>query len=89
MSDAGYIISHMFTNLSMPYLGSSAFETVLGFGLIILLYGIQILQFKGLFSIYMSPSATYVSIRWLGYAALLILIAWLGVSSEQFIYFQF
>ena len=90
LGDAGYILAHMFTGWSkMPYLGTSAFETVLGIGLIVLLYFIQILQYRGVVSIYMSSSSVPRSLRWVGYAMLLIMIAMFGVSSEQFIYFQF
>ncbi len=90
MNDAGFILSNMFKGWDkMPYLGISAFETVLGLALIMLLYLIQVLQYRGMFSIYMSPSRVPVSLRWLGYASLIILIALLGVSSKQFIYFQF
>ena len=46
--DAWHIITHMFTGWDrLPYLGSSAFETVLGFVLIMLLYAIQILAIPG------------------------------------------
>ena len=88
--DAWHIITHMFTGWDrMPYLGSSAFETVLGFALILLLYAIQILQYRGVASIYMGPTVVPRSLRWAGYALLLVMIAMFGVSSEQFIYFQF
>ena len=90
IQDAFYITSHMFTGLNrMPYLGSSAFDTVLNFTLILLLYTIQILQYKGLFSIYYTPSQTSPYLRYLGYAILLLLIGLLGVNSREFIYFQF
>jgi len=88
--DAWHIITHMFTGWDrMPYLGSSAFETVLGFALVLLLYAIQILQYRGVASIYMGPTMVPRSMRWAGYALLLVMIAMFGVSSEQFIYFQF
>ncbi len=88
--DAWHIITHMFTGWDrMLYLGSSAFETVLGFALILLLYAIQILQYRGVASIYMGPTMVPRSLRWAGYALLLVMIAMFGVSSEQFIYFQF
>ena len=90
MADAGYILAHMFTGWSrMPYLGPSAFETVLGFALIILLYVIQVLQYQGTVSVNMSPSAVPRPLRWAGYAMLLIMIAMFGVTSNKFIYFQF
>ena len=88
--DAWHIITHMFTGWDrLPYLGSSAFETVLGFALVLLLYAIQILQYRGVASIYMGPTMVPRSMRWAGYALLLVMIAMFGVSSEQFIYFQF
>jgi D-alanyl-lipoteichoic acid acyltransferase DltB (MBOAT superfamily) len=90
MADAAYIIKHMFTGWDrVPYLGPSAFETVLGMALIIMLYVIQILQYRGVASIYMGPSNIARPLRWVGYALLLVMIAMFGVSSEQFIYFQF
>jgi alginate O-acetyltransferase complex protein AlgI len=90
MSDAGYILKHMFTGWNkMPYLGPSAFETVLGIALIVLLYCIQLLQYRGVISIYMSPSSVPRPLRWAGYAMLLIMIAMFGVTSNKFIYFQF
>jgi len=90
IQDAFYITSHMFTGLNrMPYLGSSAFDTVLNIMLILLLYSIQILQYKGLFSIYYTPSKTPAFLRYVGYAILLVLIGLLGVNSREFIYFQF
>ena len=73
----------------MPYLGPSAFETVLGLALIILLWIIQIMQYRGVVSVNMSPSAVPRPLRWAGYALLLVMIAMFGVSSDQFIYFQF
>jgi D-alanyl-lipoteichoic acid acyltransferase DltB (MBOAT superfamily) len=90
MADAAYIISHMFTGWDrVPYLGPSAFETVLGLALIIMLYLIQILQYRGVASVYMGPSTIARPLRWAGYALLIVMIAMFGVSSEQFIYFQF
>lgn len=90
VGDAWHIVSHMFTGWGrMPWLGSSAFDTLLGLALIILLLFIQVLQYRGVVSIYMSMSAVPVSLRWAGYAIMTIMIAMLGVSAEQFIYFQF
>jgi D-alanyl-lipoteichoic acid acyltransferase DltB (MBOAT superfamily) len=90
MSDAWYIVTNMFTGWNrLPYLGSSAFETVLAFSLIILLYIIQILQYRGVVSIYMGATVVPRYLRWAGYAMLMIMIAMFGISSAQFIYFQF
>lgn len=90
VGEAGYILAHMFTGWSkMPYLGPSAFETVLGLALIILLIIIKVLQYRGVVSIYMSSSSAPRSLRWVGYALLLVMIAMFGITSDQFIYFQF
>jgi alginate O-acetyltransferase complex protein AlgI len=90
VKDAFYITGHMFTGLNrMPYLGPSAFDTALNFMLILILYAIQILQYKEIFSIYYTRSQTPAYLRYVGYAMLLLLIGILGVNSQQFIYFQF
>ena len=90
MTDAGYIIAHMFTGWSrMPYLGPSAFDTALGLALIVLLFIIQVFQYRGIVSLNAGPSAVPRPLRWAGYAMLLVMIAMFGVSSGQFIYFQF
>jgi alginate O-acetyltransferase complex protein AlgI len=90
IQDAFYIASHMFTGLNkLPYLGMSAFETILGLFLIIMLYLIQIMQYKGIFSIYYRPSLAPAYLRFAGYSLILVLIFMLGVNSQQFIYFQF
>ncbi len=90
LHQAGYIVSHMFTGWTrMPYLGSSAFETVLGLALIMLLYASQLLQYHGIISPGFTSSSIPQSFRWAGYVSMLIMIAMLGISSGQFIYFQF
>jgi D-alanyl-lipoteichoic acid acyltransferase DltB (MBOAT superfamily) len=90
VSTAWHIVTNMFTGWNrIPYLGPSAFDTILGVALILLLWFIQVLQYRGVVSIYMSKSAVPVALRWAGYAIMLVMIAMLGVSSEQFIYFQF
>ena len=90
IQDAFYITSHMFTGLNkMPWLGSSAFDTALASILILMLYAIQIMQYRGIFSLYYTPSRTPVYLRYAGYALMLIAIFILGINSKQFIYFQF
>lgn len=84
------IITRIVTDFPSPlYTGSSAFETAVGCALILLLYTIQILQYKGVVSMYFSPSRIPFQLRWVGYGLTIILIALMGVSSEKFIYFQF
>jgi len=88
--EALFIVRAIFTDFTSPiYYGSSTFDTAISFLLILLLYGIQILQYNNIVSIYFSPSSIPFVFRWAGYAVIIILIAMLGVSSEQFIYFQF
>jgi D-alanyl-lipoteichoic acid acyltransferase DltB (MBOAT superfamily) len=90
VQDALYILSNMFTELSSPlYTGSSAFDTAIAVALIALLFIVQILQYRGFIGIYYTPSKIPRAYRWIGYAFTLIMIAMLGVSSAQFIYFQF
>jgi len=90
VQQAADIILRIFTDFSLPlYTGSSAFDTAVGLVLILVLYGIQVMQYRGIVSIYFSPSRVPTPIRWAGYALSVILIALLGVGSEQFIYFQF
>jgi alginate O-acetyltransferase complex protein AlgI len=90
VQDAFYIISAMFTDLSSPlYTGSSSFDTAIGAALIVLLFIVQILQYNGVLGLYFTSSKIQRPYRWAGYAFTIILIALLGVSSAQFIYFQF
>lgn len=90
VQDAWLVIERIFTDFSTPlYLGSSAFETMLGLLLILFLFAVQILQSFGIVSIYFSPSRVPAVLRWATMAIFLLLIGLLGVSSAQFIYFQF
>lgn len=90
MHDAGYIVSHMFSGWGRKlYVGASAFEATLSMALVLMLISIQVLQYKGIISIYMRGSAIPRPVRWTAYALLIVMIAMFGVTSEQFIYFQF
>ena len=90
IDNAIYIITHMLTGFSSPlYGGSSAFDTAMGMALIGLLLVVQLFQYNGIAGIYFQPSKLHPLFRWAGYAFTIILIGMLGVSSEQFIYFQF
>jgi D-alanyl-lipoteichoic acid acyltransferase DltB (MBOAT superfamily) len=89
ISDAAYIITHFFSGLHhMPYLGSSAFETTLGLFFIIVLYVIEFINYKNSGSFDIAASMP-VTLRWATYVSLVMIILLLGISSMQFIYFQF
>lgn len=90
LSDSGYILAHMFTGWrQMPYLGSSAFETVLGCVLIVFLFIIGLFQYRGVIPVHAGTPAIPRTLRWAGYLMLMVMIAMFGVSSGQFIYFRF
>ena len=90
VSDAFFIVFRMVTDFSSQlYLGSSAFETATSMALIFLLLVVQLFQYNGVAAIYFNASRIPRPFRWAGYAFTVILIGILGVSSEQFIYFQF
>lgn len=90
VDDAFLIVSRILTDFSSTlYMGSSAFDTATGLALILLLLVVQLFQYNRIAGIYFQPSRIPRLFRWTGYAFTLILIGMLGVSSEQFIYFQF
>jgi len=90
VDDAFLIVSRILTDFSSPlYMGGSAFDTATGLALILLLLVVQLFQYNRIAGIYFQPSGIPRLLRWTGYAFTLILIGMLGVSSEQFIYFQF
>ncbi|MFC1828170.1 MBOAT family O-acyltransferase [Thermodesulfobacteriota bacterium] len=90
LSDAGLIVSRIFTDFGGPfYLGASQLTTFLSICLIGLLVFVQISQKRGWISIYFSVPRMPYQIRWAGYLGMLIGIALLGKSSNEFIYFQF
>ena len=57
--------------------------------LVVVLVMFQMAQSKGLISLYFSPSRLPVAFRFVGYTCLILGMALLGVSSSEFIYFQF
>ena len=71
------------------YAGPSQVTTGLGLFLILLLIAIQILQEKGIVSLYVSGDRWPIWIRWPAYATLIFGISILGISNNAFIYFQF
>ena len=89
-SQAFYIIQKIFTNCSgLPAVGSSSAVTLLTILLLIGFIFVEFLQYKGYVSHYFSKSKFPVWARYLFYALLVVLIALFGVTSSQFVYFQF
>lgn len=90
ISDAGLILQRICSPWQGElYMGGSQLTTILSISLIILLFIVQLLQAKGLVSLYLSPSRTPQALRWSAYMLMLLGIALLGISSNAFIYFQF
>ena len=90
VDDASYIISHAVTDWNSPlYMGASQFTTVLSVALIGVLLVVEYLQEKGLAATYSTQSRLPAFVRWPSYAAMLLGIGMLALSSDSFIYFQF
>lgn len=71
------------------YRGPSQFTTVLSFAFIAVLLLVEFAQLRGWASLHASPSRIPLVFRWVGCVALIVTIAVFGISSSDFIYFQF
>lgn len=71
------------------YFGASTLTFALSVGLILMLFGVQILQYKKLAALYFRPASFPIYVRWPVYIAMLIAICLFGMGSNAFIYFQF
>ena len=71
------------------YLGASTVSFFFSVLLIILLFSVQFLQYKGIASLYFSSSKAHPITQLFWYVLLLLGICMLGISSNSFIYFQF
>lgn len=88
--DAFFILGRVGTNMFGPvFRGSSQVTFFLSFILVGILLLVQVLQAKGVASLYNTPSHIPAWLRWTGYLGMILAIAMLGVSSNEFIYFQF
>ena len=90
VQDAGLILARIFTRWDGPvYMGGSQLTTVLSAALIVMLVIVQLLQAKGWVSLYLSPTRVPRFWRWTAYLLMVLVIAAMGISSNEFIYFQF
>jgi len=92
VGDAWTIIKGIFTTMGGPfYAGSSQLTTTLSLCAIFFLLAVQIMQVKGWAPLYRYREGRLwpLPVRWAAYAVLIFGISILGVSSNQFIYFQF
>jgi alginate O-acetyltransferase complex protein AlgI len=90
LSDALLIVRRIFAEPLGPLSwGASQLTTALGMALIGLVVVVQMLQAAGIISLYFSRSRVPRPLRWCAYLGLVLGIALLGMSSNQFIYFQF
>jgi len=90
IGDAFTLIGNMGNNLAFPVrMLSSQFSTALAFGFALLFVGVELMLYwangKSIDLLKPIPSA----IRYPAYAAGLLAITLFGVSSNEFIYFQF
>ncbi len=90
LNDALLIVKRICTDLpSRPYLGASSVATFVGLVLVLVLVVVQALQYRNRLPLYFSRVPVPALARWGGYLAMLIGIALLGKSGNDFIYFQF
>ena len=90
LTDALHVIRGIFTSFTGSlYLGPSQLTTFIGAGLILLLIAVQCLQYRGLVPLSKSERSFPLYIRWPVYAAMIFGISIFGISSNEFIYFQF
>lgn len=92
IEDAWLIIKGIFTKMDGPfYTGASQLTTALSLCFILFLIAVQLMQLKGWIPLYRYGEGRSwpLPVRWLAYAVLIFGISVFGVSSNQFIYFQF
>ncbi len=89
VNDAFYIIQNLFDWSGKLWWGSSSVTSIISLFLILLLMVVQVFQYNGKLAIYFSPVKVSRPVSWMAYAAMLLGISVLGMSSNAFIYFQF
>jgi alginate O-acetyltransferase complex protein AlgI len=87
---AHVILYQIFTDrLTIPYLGSSAFETSLGLFFIFVLFAFEWIQYSNILYRLKERFIIRHILSWSFYSFLIIMIFLTGVSLKQFIYFRF
>ncbi len=89
VSDAWYIVGHLFEWNGNLWMGSSAFTTIVGCLFVLLLVGVQVLQSWKKLALYYRPATVPAWLIGVAYLVLLLFISLFGVSTSAFIYFQF
>ncbi|MCA9185792.1 MAG: MBOAT family protein [Planctomycetales bacterium] len=90
VTDACRILWTMMTDWTgQLYLGPSQLATILAAALVALLLIVQLGQIRGWLPFYRSARKHGWYVRWPAYVTLILLIAMLGVTANDFIYFQF
>ena len=90
LDDAIHVIEGIFTTIGGSlYLGPSQITTLLGVLLIILLTTVQFFQYRGIIPFMKAERSYPLYIRWPVYMFLIFVISIFGMSSNDFIYFQF
>ncbi|WP_041584616.1 MBOAT family O-acyltransferase [Syntrophus aciditrophicus] len=90
VTDALHVLRGIFTNFGGAlYLGPSQLTTLIGASLIFLLMIVQFFQYRGLIPLLRAERSFPIYIRWPAYAAMIFGISIFGISSNEFIYFQF
>jgi alginate O-acetyltransferase complex protein AlgI len=89
MADALTISSKIFNWEGALWWGSSSVTSLLSILLIVFLFAVQLLQYRGVIGLYESASRFPSWLSAIGFLFLVFGISLLGVSSNAFIYFQF
>ncbi|MFH1210177.1 MAG: MBOAT family O-acyltransferase, partial [archaeon] len=89
LSDAFYILTHLFSGISFSkvYIGIDMTELILSIGLIVFLMLVHLIQDKIDITNFISKKPLWV--RWGAYLAVALLILFLSAGGTKFIYFQF
>jgi D-alanyl-lipoteichoic acid acyltransferase DltB (MBOAT superfamily) len=90
LADAVHILGRIAGDLGGALdLGTCYVRTVVTLLLVLILVAVQILQMRGVLSLYFSRPLVPSPVRWVGYLSLIFAILYLGMSTNAFIYFQF
>jgi D-alanyl-lipoteichoic acid acyltransferase DltB (MBOAT superfamily) len=88
--DAFLILKNIFSfNNGLVYIGSSSVTFFLNIAVVLILFFIELLQYKKIASLNFSQTLLPIWVRWPGYACLILGILLFGKTGTGFIYFQF